>query len=320
MPTAVAHANIALVKYWGKRDLEGNRPAAGSLSLTLRGLDTKTTVTPLPADAPDDELVLDGAPQVGRPLDRVRSFVDLVRGATGRSEKVRVDSRNDFPTAAGLASSASAFAALTIATAEAFGYQPGARQLSVLARMGSGSAARSIFGGYVQIVADAEEPFAEPVEDARIELAAAVCVVKSRAKETGSTDGMELTRKTSPYHSAWLEQVSRDLYEARHALSASDFDRLAAVTEGNCLAMHANAMAARPGLIYFAPTTLELIRAVRAMRAGGTPVFFTIDAGPHVVAFTPPEHVEEVARQLKGQDGVDEIRVCSSGEGARIEA
>jgi diphosphomevalonate decarboxylase len=318
MPAAVAHANIALVKYWGKRDLEGNRPAAGSLSLTLEGLDTQTRVDLLGADAADDELVLDGVPQTGRPLDRVRTFVDRVRAATGRRERVRVESRNDFPTAAGLASSASAFAALTLATAEAFDHRPGPRALSVLARQGSGSAARSIFGGFVQVVAEVDEPYAEPIADARLELGAAVCVVESPEKDVGSTDGMELTRQTSPYHGAWLEQVSRDLYEARHALSDGDFDRLVTVTEGNCLAMHANAMAARPGLIYFAPATLELIRTVRALRSEGLPCFFTIDAGPHVVVFSSAEDLDRVAGRLEGHPGVVELRRCRAGAGARV--
>lgn len=317
MPTALAHANIALVKYWGKRDVEGNRPAAGSLSLTLAGLDTETRVELRPG-APDDELRLDGRPETGRPLDRVRAFVDRIRSATGRTERVAVESRNDFPTAAGLASSASAFAALSVAAAEAFDYRPGPRALSVLARQGSGSAARSIFGGFVQVVADVEEPYAEPIPDAALELGAVVCVVRSEPKAVGSTDGMELTRTTSPYHAAWLEQVARDLYEARAALGGGDFERLAEVTEGNCLAMHANAMAARPGLLYFAPPTLELIQRVRELRRNGREVFFTIDAGPHVVVFTRRFEVDSVARELEGHPGVREVRVCRPGEGARI--
>jgi len=318
MPKAVAHANIALVKYWGKRDVESNRPAAGSLSLTLRGLDTETRVELLGAEAEDDELVLDGASVTGRPLVRARAFVDRIRSATGRRERVRIESRNAFPTAAGLASSASAFAALAVAASEAFEYRPGPRALSVLARQGSGSAARSIFGGFVQVVADVDEPYAEPVTDASLELSAAVCVVESPPKDVGSTDGMELTRTTSPYHGAWLEQVARDLYEARHALSSGDFDRLAAVTEGNCLAMHANAMAARPGLIYFAPSTLELIRAVRGLRREGHPCFFTVDAGPHVVVFAPPTTIDAIAPRLEASAAVAEVRRCGVGDGARL--
>jgi len=320
MPTAIAHANIALVKYWGKRDIEGNRPAAGSLSLTLAGLDTRTRVERLGPDATEDVLILDGAPATGRPLERVRAFVDRVRQPVGAVDRVRVESRNDFPTAAGLASSASAFAALAVATAHAFEARLDPRQLSVLARTGSGSAARSIFGGYAEVVADDDEPYARPLDDVDLDLGAVVCVVDSPPKETGSTDGMELTRHTSPYHAAWLEQVSRDLYEARHALQTGDFERLAAVTEGNCLAMHANAMSARPGLLYFAPATLDLIRVVRRMRTEGTPVFFTIDAGPHVVAFTRPDALERVAEALKDQPGVREVRICRAGAGARIES
>jgi len=317
MPTARAHANIALVKYWGKRDGARNRPAAGSLSVTLAGLDTETRVELCP-EAVDDRFVLDGVPQTGRPLERVRAGVDRIRAATGRQERVEVVSENTFPTAAGLASSASAFAALTVATAEAFGHHPGPRGLSILARQGSGSAARSIFGGFVEMVADVEEPYAEPIREAKLELGAVVCVVASASKDVGSTDGMEHTRRTSPYHAAWLEQVARDLYEARHALAEGDFDRLAAVSEGNCLAMHADALAARPGLVYFAPATLALISTVEALRRDGLPVFFTVDAGPHVVVFAPRTDLDAVARRLAGHPGVETTRVCGPGEGARV--
>ncbi len=317
MATARAHANIALVKYWGKRTVHDNVPAAGSLSLTLQGLDTETTVELAP-EAGDDALVLDGQPQSGRALARVSRFVDIVRRATGRTERVRVESRNDFPTAAGLASSASAFAALAVAATAAFGATPDRRELSRLARRGSGSAARSIFGGLVKIRGEEPDPYAEPVLGSRLELGAVVCVVRSTPKSVGSTDGMELTRTTSPYHEAWLKLVAVDLDRAETALREADFDALAAIVEGNCLAMHANAFAARPGLVYFEPPTVSLIHRVRGMRADGVPVCFTIDAGPHVVVFTPLSRVDEVAAELRGADGVDEIRSCRPGGDASL--
>lgn len=315
MAVATACANIALVKYWGKRDPRLNLPAAGSLSLTLDALRTYTSVERI--DGPSDELVLDGASVHGKPLERITRFVDLVRDD---DTKVRVTSRNSFPTAAGLASSASAFAALAVATAEAFDRSLSPAELSVLARRGSGSAARSIFGGWSRMNAgtrdDGEDSAAEPVA-IDLELAAVIAVAKAGEKAVGSTDGMELTRETSPYHAAWLETVERDLDTAIALARANDLSRLAEIVEGNCLAMHANAMAARPGIIYFQAPTLWAIERVRAIRAAGTPVFFTIDAGPHVVAFTPPAHVDAVAEQLGRHELVHEVITSKMGEGAR---
>lgn len=319
---AVACANIALVKYWGKRGEALNLPARGSLSATIAALTTITQVERLGSGASGDELVLDGEPASGRKLERVTRFLDLVRAAARARGFARVTSQNDFPAASGLASSASGFAALAVAAAGAFGLDADARSLSILARQGSGSAARSIFGGFVRmhggVSADGRDAYAEPIQGARVELAAVIAVAPAGEKAIGSTDGMELTRRTSPYHEAWLAQVDRDLVDAEAALRAGDFAALAAVSEGSCLAMHANAMAARPGLIYFGPTTLWAIDRVRALRRAGVPVFFTIDAGPHLVAFTPPGHLERVAAALSENRALARIITSGVGGPARL--
>lgn len=321
MPSATACANIALVKYWGKKNAALNTPARGSLSLTLERLKTHTRVE-LAEGGSQDSLRIDGFPAEGRALERVTTFVDLVRRPLGIQTRVRVDSRNTFPTAAGLASSASAFAALAVATVEAFGARRPPSELSALARQGSGSAARSIFGGFARMRAgdaeDGRDAYAEPIEGARIELGAAIAVARAAAKKIGSTDGMEQTRLTSPFHAAWLEQVNADLKAAESALSSGDFDALAAIAEGNCLAMHANAMAARPGIIYFRPVTLWAIETVRRLRMKGTPVFFTIDAGPHVVAFSPPAEVPRVAEALSQHADVAEVLTSAAGGRAEL--
>lgn len=321
MPSATACANIALVKYWGKRDSAMNTPARGSLSLTLDRLRTNTDVEVIDG-APQDVLRIDGEEVHGRPRERITSFVDRVRGPLGVSARVRVDSRNTFPTAAGLASSASAFAALAVAVVEAFGVERSSKELSILARSGSGSAARSIFGGFVRMHAgeasDGRDSYAEPIQGARMELGAVIAVAEAGAKKVGSTEGMERTRITSPFHEAWLRQVDSDLAGAEAALVSGDFDALAEIAEGNCLAMHANAMAARPGIIYFLPVTLWAIETVRRLRREGTPVFFTVDAGPHVVAFAPPEAMSRVAEALGEHRGVAEVLTSRSGGAARL--
>ena len=316
MSKAAASANIALVKYWGKREAGLNLPGAGSLSLTLDALRTETEVKLV--SGPEDQLVLDGISVRGSALARTAEFLDELRRRTGRTERARVVSHNHFPSSAGLASSASGFAALAVAGAHAFGLDADEDQLSELARLGSGSAARSIYGGFVRmhagVRADGKDAIARPFLGSKLELWAAIMVVRAGEKETSSRDGMEATKVSSPYHEAWLTQVGRDLELAERALTSGDFELLAEVTEGSCLAMHANAMAARPGIIYFSPVTLWGIDRVRRLRKTGTPVMFTVDAGPHLVAFTTREHLPSVAQALSEHPEVE--RVLSSGPGA----
>ena len=319
---ASARANIALVKYWGKRDAERNIPAAGSLSVTLEALETRTEVQLI--DGPQDSLRLDGSEAPPRETARVSAFIDRVRGLSGREERARVVSFNRFPTASGLASSASAFAALGLAAARAYGLSLSPRALSVLARQGSGSAARSVFGGLVRMHSgereDGTDAFAEPLDGSRLELVAAIAVTSAQAKAVGSTDGMERTRTTSPYHRAWLQQVDIDLDACVRALRGGDFDALAETVEGSCLAMHANALAARPGLLYFAAPTLYAIERVRALRREGVPVCFTVDAGPHVVALTLRPHLDRVVTELADHPDIAEVLTSGPGDGVREEA
>lgn len=321
MSVVAACANIALVKYWGKREPKLNLPARGSLSLTLDALKTFTEVAPTPG-LEADTLEIDGVAKSGRALARVVEFLDLVRAqapASTRGLRAHVRSRTTFPVAAGLASSASGFAALAGAARDAYGLDLDDVALSGLARQGSGSAARSVFGGFVRMDAgralDGHDAVARPVEGATIELGAAICVVDAGEKEVGSTDGMDATRETSPYHRAWLDQVDVDLHQAEQALRAGDLATLTQVVEGSCLAMHANALAARPGIVYWQPTTLWAIAQVRALQRRGVPVMFTIDAGPHVVAFAPPSALDTVAAALGGHPEVARVIVSRAGPG-----
>jgi diphosphomevalonate decarboxylase len=298
--TARANTNIALVKYWGKRDAALNLPAVGSLSLTLDGLATRTTVA-FDSALAADELVLNGAPADERATGRVSRLLDLVRARSGLGARARVESANDFPTAAGLASSASAFAALAVAATRAAGLSLSDRELSILARRGSGSAARSIFGGLVEMHrgsrSDGEDAFAEPIAgdwDLRMVIAATT----SGPKSTLSTDGMGHTAETSPYFEPWIRANERDLQSARAAIARRDLEALGVVTEASCLTMHASAMAARPAVVYFHGATIEGYRIVQELRRRGVPAWFTCDAGPHVKALTDPAHAATVEAAL----------------------
>ncbi len=321
--TAYAHTNIALVKYWGKRlgAAPGlNLPAVGSLSLTLDRFGTETTVELVDDD--DDIFVLDNhvvSPQEAR---KVSAFLDRVRALAGSARRARVTSRNDVPTAAGLASSASAFAALAQASTSAFGLGLEERSLSRLARQGSGSAARSIFGGFVVLHRgerdDGHDCFAEPLDAPTF--AARLVVVRCGVgkKDTGSTDGMEHTASTSPYFEAWVMTHESDLRAARAALAAGDLPRLGEVMEHSTLKMHATTLAAQPGFFYFLPTTIAVLLAVRGLRARGTGAWATMDAGPHVKVLCAQADVDAVVAALSQVNGVVGIDVAGPGPGVEV--
>lgn len=292
--TATAHANIALVKYWGKRDAALMLPATSSLSLTLDAFLTTTRIELVDPSAGPDAATLDGAPLTGEPLAKVVRFLDLVRASADPATaalSARVTSTNTVPTAAGLASSASGFAALAGAASAAFGLDLAPRDLSRLARRGSGSASRSIYGGFVVWRAgDLTSPergdltsFAEPIPVAPdLDVAMAVVVLNAGPKSIGSREAMARTVATSPYFPAWVDHTEGDVAEAAAAIAAGDLEQLGEIAEASALRMHATMLAARPAVRYLAPASLEVLDAVAALRAAGTGAWATMDAGPNV--------------------------------------
>lgn len=323
--TAVARANIALIKYWGKRDGASglNLPAVGSLSITLDALATRTRVR-FDAALDRDSLRLNGREEAAMTA-RAARYLDLFRELAGRRAFASIDSENNFPTGAGLASSASGFAALAAAAAAALQLELAPAELSALARRGSGSAARSLFGGFVEwhrgVRADGADSHAEPLADAKHwPLRVLVAVTDEGPKPTGSTDGMTRTEFTSPFFDAWVEGQESDLSEARAAVLARDFDKLADVSEFSCLKMHASALAARPGVVYWNGATLHALHAVRALRAKGLPVFFTIDAGPQLKAVCLPDAEAAVRETLASVAGVKRVITSGLGQGVEVES
>ncbi|HEY7375818.1 MAG TPA: diphosphomevalonate decarboxylase [Polyangia bacterium] len=319
--TAVAGTNIALVKYWGKRDVALNLPAAGSLSLTLDRLGTRTTVAF--DDGERDRFVLDGAPAGDVATARVSAFLDRVRARAEIGRRALVTSENSVPTAAGLASSASGFAALALAATRAAGLALPAPELSALARIGSGSAARSIFGGFVEMArgvrADGSDAIAHPMpEGDGWEVRLVVAITAAGPKAIGSTAAMTHTARTSPFYDAWLAGVPGDLAAARAAIAARHLPALGAVVERSALRMHAAGLAADPAIIYWNAATLAAIDCVHTLRASGTAVFFTIDAGPHVKALCRAADADAVAAALRAVPGVIDCVVAAPGPGARV--
>ncbi len=320
--TAIAHPNIALIKYWGKRDHALNLPAAGSLSLTLGPIHTRTTVTWLPETDAADEVYFSGVRAGSAEVARMSKFLDLIRQRAGIAHRAVVHTSNDFPTAAGLASSSSGFAALALAASSAAGLDLSLPELSVLARRGSGSAARSIFGGFAVmkpgVDADGLDAHAYALPPADWPLRVLIAVTVEGPKDVSSTVGMNQTERTSPYFDEWVKTVGPAIDEATAAIEARDFERLAVAAEASALQMHASAIAAVPGVLYWRGATVELIHHVRQRRRAGVPVFFTIDAGPHVKVFTTQEHHNKVAAWLSELPQVLRVIHTEPAPGARL--
>lgn len=317
--TAVAHPNIALIKYWGNRDAALRLPANGSISMTLDRLETRTTVAFDPSLGAD-LVIVDGVHLTGAAFQRVTQHLDRVREMAGINLPARVESQSNFPAGTGLAASASAFAALTLAATHAAGLSLDRLALSRLARLGSGSACRSIYGGFVEWLAGEshEESYATPLAPPdHWNLVDAVAIVSREPKAVGSTAGHALA-PTSPLQAARVQDAPRRLDLCREAIQKRNFPRLASVVEQDSNMMHAVMMTSTPPLLYWEPATIQVMREVSAWRAGGLPVCYTVDAGPNVHCLCLSEAAEEVRRRLESLPGVLEVLLCGPGGPAEV--
>lgn len=320
MATAIAHTNIALVKYWGKKDQQLIIPQTDSLSLTLDEFYTKTTVRFDP-QLPQDQVKVDGQ-ELGRAAaKKVTHLLDLVRQRSGQSAFAVVDSTNHVPTAAGLASSASAFAALAGAASTAAGLKLSRRDLSRLARRGSGSATRSIYGGLVEWRkgTDDASSFARPImEEVDFPIEMLAVLVNTNKKKVSSRSGMQSSVATSPYYPAWQEIVAKDMVAMKQAITAKDIDQIGHLAEENALRMHALTLSADPGFTYFDAETLTMMRAVKDLRSEGINCYYTMDAGPNVKVIYDRVHREKIIARLSHLIGRDRLVVSKPGPGIKI--
>lgn len=306
--TVLAHPNIALVKYWGKRDKALNLPMTGSISLTLAPMNTRTTVRFEPGREAD-EVWLNGAPADVKTLAGVSRHLDRFRARAGVRMGALVETVNDFPTAAGLASSASGYAALSMAASEALGLRLSRQALSVLARQGSGSACRSLHGGFVEwqegTLSDGSDSCAIPLAPANFwPLAVVVAVVEAGPKPISSREAMQRTVDTSPFFPAWRQRVNEDLPVVREAIARRELALLGAVAERNCLSMFATMLGAAPPVQYWRPGSVAAMQRVQALRQGGLNVWFTMDAGPNVKVICEPSDAESVCVAMASVPGV----------------
>ena len=317
--TAISCPNIALIKYWGNRDERLRLPANGSISMNLDGLYTRSQVV-FDEAFEADSLELNGAETFGPALERVRTFLDHLRQSSGLNHKARVVSENNFPIGTGIASSASAFASLALAASTAAGLELNERQLSRLARLGSGSASRSVPGGYVEWLTGEkdEESYAYTIASAdHWQLADCVAIVSQVHKPTGSSEGHPLA-ETSPLQAARVADTPRRLGLCRQAILDRDFESLAELVELDSNLMHAVMMTSMPPLLYWRPATMAIMQAVREWRLGGLPVFYTIDAGPNVHVLCPVDRATEVANRLQAIPGVIGTLIATVGGPARL--
>jgi diphosphomevalonate decarboxylase len=317
--TARANPNIAFIKYWGNRNDALRLPANGSISMNLEGLETRTSVH-FDALLPTDEVKINGVIAGDPARSRVSRMLDEVRALTGIHHFARVESENNFPSAAGIASSASAFAALAVAASKAAGLDLEPAALSRLARRGSGSACRSIPGGFVEWAAgtgDADSYAVSIAPPEHWDLVDCIAVISTENKPTGSTEGHALAG-TSPLQSARVDDTPRRLDICRQAILNRDFAAFAEIVEADSNLMHAVMMTSHPALFYWQPATLAVMQTVRAARVNGLPVCCTIDAGPNAHVITIGVAAEETAKMVRIIPGVREVRLAKVGGPARL--
>jgi len=322
--TGIANANIALTKYWGKKNAELKTPYNSSTSVTLEGLQTTTTVE-FDEKYAEDVFVLDGDEYKAgsEEYDEVREQLDLIRGKAGIETKAKVVSKNDFPTAAGFASSASGLAALTFVASKAAGLDLSVEELSKISRMGSGSASRSLIDGFAiwhrGEREDGEDSFAEqiaPVEHWP-EFRILGCVISKKAKKVKSRAGMKQSVATSPIFETWYTTAEKDAQKMVELIKAKDFEALGGLAQNNCILMHACAMTTKPPVIYWTDGTMQVIHRVLELQDEGVKAYFTIDGGPQVKVICLEADVPKLKEELTKLDMVQEIIECKPGHGPK---
>ncbi|MCP4633690.1 MAG: diphosphomevalonate decarboxylase [candidate division Zixibacteria bacterium] len=311
-----AHSNIALIKYWGKRSGEGNLPATPSISLGLRELTTETEIQKQTSGK--DKIIINNTAASGESYKNLVRYLDYCRETGLISGPLRITSNNNFPTQAGLASSASGYAALATALSGFSEKKLSLTKLSHLARKGSGSAARSITGGLSAFPTGNNPAARLLLAPEKIPWGMVVVVVDSQSKAISSREGMEHSRLTSPYYKNWIKQADADYKSMLKAINTEDFTAIGELSEANALAMHCCMIASRPSLIYWNNTTVDIINSVKGWRKDGLEVYFTIDAGPNVILMGNKEDLAKIAQRAERVKGVTTVIPSIPGGQAEI--
>ncbi|HIZ71708.1 MAG TPA: diphosphomevalonate decarboxylase [Candidatus Atopostipes pullistercoris] len=314
-----AHTNIAFIKYWGKEDETLILPKNNSLSLTLDAFYTDTQVC-FDKKLNKDILFIDGEEQDKKALKKAQVILDLVRKEAGIHEFARIDSKNHVPTAAGLASSASGLAALAGAASLAAGLNLTKEELSRLARRGSGSASRSIYGGFAEWQKGSSDidSFAIPIDEADWDIGMIFIIVDDGRKEVSSTEGMRRVVETSPYYDGWISSTKEDLIDMKSAIKMQDIVKVGEIAERSALKMHALNLSANPPFNYWSPESIEAMRMVSELRKQGYPVYLTMDAGPNVKLICKASQMEELMEKLLQTFHKEQLVMAKPGPGIQI--
>ncbi|WP_429970930.1 diphosphomevalonate decarboxylase [Fructilactobacillus sp. Tb1] len=317
--TARAHTNIALIKYWGKANQKLKLPTTSSLSLTLNDFYTDTSVLFKP-ELTEDKISFNNEILSPIKAKRIVHFLDLVRKMANSNLYAEVYTINHVPTSAGLASSASGFAALAAASSKAIGLDLNKKELSRLARRGSGSATRSIYGGFVEWKKGFSDKssYAVPFEEQLTWPINMVAVMVNKSeKQMSSSKGMQISVATSPYYSAWKKLCKKDLKKIKVAIKNRDFDTMGQIAEENAMRMHSLTLSASPDYSYFDADSLKVMNLVHTLRKNGLACYFTMDAGPNVKILVEQKNTDKLVTELQKQFASDKIVVASSGPGIK---
>ncbi len=315
--TAIAPSNIAFTKYWGKKDEVLRLPENGSISMCLSHLLTTTTVEFSPNYA-KDEITINGEGE--SKAERIIKHLDQVRKLANIEQKAKVVSNNNFPSGTGLSSSASGFAALTLAATKAAGLDLSEKDLSVLARQGSGSACRSIPSGFVEWLDGdtSDTSYATQLFPPDYwAIADVVAVVNEGKKEVPTSKGMQSTH-SSPFLEVRLGRMKEKNAKVKKLIAEKNFKELGELVEQEALELHTIMLTQTPPLIYWTPGTLRIMKLTSHWRNEGIPVYFTINTGQDIHLICEAENVEKVRAKLKELEEVKDIIVNTPGEGARL--
>ncbi len=316
--TAIAPSNIAFIKYWGKKDELLRLPENPSLSMNLSNLLTTTTVE-FDKKYKQDEVIYNGQKEelVG---NRAIKHLDRVRALAKMQLKAKVKTVNNFPSSTGLSSSASGLAALTLAASKSAGLNLSEKELSILARQGSGSACRSIPDGFVEWLDGdtSETSYGVSLFPADWwKIADVVVIVSADKKDISSTEGQKLV-SSSPFFPERLKNVKSKLERAKKLLKEKDFPAFGELIEAEALELHAVMITSRPPLIYWLPETLKIMKLAQKWRSEGLPVYFTINTGQTVHLICEQKNIKEVEKRLKAVKEVEKIIINKPAVGARI--
>ena len=291
-----------MIKYWGKKDQQLKLPWTNSLSLTLDRFYTDTKATVI--DAETDIVYLNEKLLNDQENKRILKYLDTVRKMYSFNEHFQIDTVNHVPTSAGFASSASGFAALAAAINETKQLGLNNQALSILARNGSGSASRSIYGGFVEWIAgeDNKSSFAVPIDERPdIDLSLLSVVINKDSKKISSTVGMERSVKSSPFYPNWVKLVASEIEEIKQAIAKKDVQKIGEISEHNAMSMHALTLSADPSFTYFEPETIQIIQIIQELRQKGIFAYATIDAGPNVKIICTKESLPKVQTYIEQQ-------------------